>query len=65
MHIDIYQFQIQEHAHQPFISFDSSLTEDLNEPVDLVYLWVNGSDPRFILDMKRQMASEEPEKYQR
>ncbi|XP_060586431.1 N-acetylglucosamine-1-phosphotransferase subunits alpha/beta-like [Ruditapes philippinarum] len=40
------------------------LIDEHKEPIDLVYLWANGSDPKFILDMKRQRASEEPQKYQ-
>lgn len=35
------------------------------EPVDLVYLWVNGTDPKFLLDMKRQKALEDGEMYKR
>ncbi|XP_045195213.2 N-acetylglucosamine-1-phosphotransferase subunits alpha/beta-like [Mercenaria mercenaria] len=33
------------------------------ESIDLVYLWANGTDPRFILDLKRQKALEDAEKY--
>jgi hypothetical protein len=38
---------------------------DYSEPVDLVYLWVNGTDPKFILEMKRQKAVEDFGKYNR
>ncbi|XP_060586443.1 N-acetylglucosamine-1-phosphotransferase subunits alpha/beta-like [Ruditapes philippinarum] len=47
------------------LSYEHGLIDEHKDPIDLVYLWANGSDPRFILDMKRQKASEEPGKYQR
>jgi hypothetical protein len=43
---------------------DNDDTEpNISGPIDLVYLWVNGSDPKFILEMKRQKAVEDFGKY--
>lgn len=46
-----------------FMPLVRSKTDAASEDVDLVYLWVNGSDVDFILDLKRQKLKEKRKGY--